>query len=132
MCVEAGLVRGKELFFDSTKIEADAAVDSLAPRWFVEAHLSDLFEEADVRHQKDAEDLQEMEDARFGDKGSVHNLPTAQDEDLLRSNSTSEDWISRDGAQDRSFHLKRPKATSWRERTPLTPGLRGPTLTQLP
>jgi transposase len=43
MCVEARLVRGKELFFDSTKVEADAAVDSLAPRWFVEAHLSDLF-----------------------------------------------------------------------------------------
>jgi transposase len=112
MCGEAGLVRGKELFFDSTKIEADAAVDSLAPRWFVEAHLSDLFEEDDVRHQQDAEDLQEMEDARFGDEGSVHNLPTAQDEDLLRSNSTSEDWISRGGAQDRSF-----KGTSWRERT---------------
>ncbi len=36
MCFEAGLVRGKELFFDSTKVEADAAVDSLAPRWFVE------------------------------------------------------------------------------------------------
>src|SRR3712207_5200475 len=40
-CVEAGLVRGKELFFDSTKVEADAAVDSLAPRWFVEAYLQD-------------------------------------------------------------------------------------------
>src|SRR3712207_8882881 len=32
MCFEAGLVRGKELFFDSTKVEADAAVDSLEPR----------------------------------------------------------------------------------------------------
>ncbi len=31
-CVEAGLLRGDELFFDSTKVEADAAVDSLAPR----------------------------------------------------------------------------------------------------
>src|SRR5215212_9641164 len=37
MCVEAGLLRSRELFFDATKIEADAAVDSLAPRWFVEA-----------------------------------------------------------------------------------------------
>src|SRR3712207_2208396 len=44
-CFEAGLVRGKELFFDSTKVEADAAVDSLAPRWAVEAHLENLFEE---------------------------------------------------------------------------------------
>src|SRR3712207_1769785 len=31
MCFEAGLVWGKELFFDSTKVEADAAVVSLAP-----------------------------------------------------------------------------------------------------
>src|ERR687883_671133 len=38
-CFEAGLVWGKELFFDSTKVEANAAVDSLAPRWAVEAHL---------------------------------------------------------------------------------------------
>ena len=31
-CVEAGLVRGEELFIDSTKIEANAAVDSLASK----------------------------------------------------------------------------------------------------
>jgi transposase len=31
-CMDAGLVWGKELFFDSTKVEADAAVDSLASR----------------------------------------------------------------------------------------------------
>jgi transposase len=58
MCFEAGLVRSRELFFDSTKIEADAAVDSLAPRWYVEAHLRDLFEGDDVRRQKGAEDYQ--------------------------------------------------------------------------
>jgi hypothetical protein len=32
MCVEAGLVRENELFFDSTKVEANAVVDSLVPR----------------------------------------------------------------------------------------------------
>jgi len=30
-CFHAGLVWGKEPFFDDTKVEADAAVDSLAP-----------------------------------------------------------------------------------------------------
>src|SRR3712207_1989849 len=44
MCFEAGLVWGKELFFDATKVEADAAMDSLVPRWAVEAHLGGLFE----------------------------------------------------------------------------------------
>jgi transposase len=43
MCMDAGLVWGKEVFFDSTKVEANAAVDSLAPRWVVEAHLEGLF-----------------------------------------------------------------------------------------
>jgi transposase len=40
-CFEAGLVWGEELFFDATKVEANAAVDSLSPRWAVEAHLED-------------------------------------------------------------------------------------------
>jgi hypothetical protein len=45
LCVEAGLVWGEELYFDSTKVEANAALDSLAPRWAVEAHLGELFDE---------------------------------------------------------------------------------------
>ena len=34
LCIEAGLVWGKELYFDGTKVQADAAIDSLAPRWY--------------------------------------------------------------------------------------------------
>src|SRR5215216_5389009 len=34
-CVEAGLVWGGGLFFDATKVEANAAVESLGPRWAV-------------------------------------------------------------------------------------------------
>src|SRR4051794_22897936 len=45
LCVQAGLVWGEELYFDSTKVEANAALDSLAPRWAVEAHLDELFDE---------------------------------------------------------------------------------------
>jgi transposase len=99
MCFEAGLVRGKELFFDSTKVEADAAVDSLAPRWFVEAYLQDLFEEDDDHHESE----DEPQGAEFEDEESIHSLPTVGNEDLIRSNSASEDWISRGGKQDRSF-----------------------------
>ncbi|MGB3634681.1 MAG: IS1182 family transposase [Rubrobacteraceae bacterium] len=117
-CVEAGLVRGEELFIDSTKIEANAAVDSLAPRWFVETHLDDLFdgdssEDSGEDEKTSAEDPSDTQDARGPeDEGSARYLPTAKDEDLLRRNRASEDWISRDGAQDRSF-----EGTSWRERT---------------
>jgi transposase len=113
MCDEAGLVRGEELFVDATKVEADAAVDSLAPRWFVEAHLHHLFEgDAGEHEKKGAEGPQGTQDAQPGDRGPVHPLPTAGNEGLLQSNRAREDWIARDGAQDRSF-----EGTSPRERT---------------
>jgi transposase len=42
-CIRAGLVWGQELYVDSTKVEANAALDSLQPRFAVEAHLARLF-----------------------------------------------------------------------------------------
>src|SRR3954452_562069 len=42
-CVTAGLVWGKELYLDATKVAANAALDSLQPRFAVEAHLTRLF-----------------------------------------------------------------------------------------
>src|SRR4051794_10529339 len=42
---EAGLVWGEELFFDSTKVKANADVDSLRSRSITENHLKELFEE---------------------------------------------------------------------------------------
>lgn len=45
LCIEAGLVWGKELYFDATKVEADASVESVRPRLRVEEHLSELFSE---------------------------------------------------------------------------------------
>ena len=45
LCQEAGLVWGRELFFDATKVEANADPDSLVPRFSYQAktHLADLF-----------------------------------------------------------------------------------------
>ncbi len=47
LCQEAGLVWGEELFFDATKVRANAAVGSLVPRFYAEAkaHLAHLFPE---------------------------------------------------------------------------------------
>ncbi len=42
-CIEAGLVWGQELYFDATKVEANASLDSVLPRFAVEAHLTELF-----------------------------------------------------------------------------------------
>ncbi len=45
LCQEAGLVWGSELFFDATRVRADAALGSLVPRFYHEAktHVADLF-----------------------------------------------------------------------------------------
>src|SRR2546425_2810135 len=45
LCQEAGLVWGKELLFDATKVRANASVDSLRPRLHEVAreHLEELF-----------------------------------------------------------------------------------------
>ena len=45
LCVEAGLVWGEELYFDATKVDANASLDSIAPRFYVEEHLGELFTE---------------------------------------------------------------------------------------
>ena len=42
-CQEAGLVWGRELYIDGTKVAANAAKESVKPRFAVEAHLADLF-----------------------------------------------------------------------------------------
>jgi transposase len=44
-CIHAGLVWGKELYFDGTKVRANAAIDGMVSRWYHEAkqHVQALF-----------------------------------------------------------------------------------------
>jgi transposase len=46
LCQEAGLVWGRALYFDATKVEANAGIPSLIPRFYYDAttHVDDLFE----------------------------------------------------------------------------------------
>ena len=48
LCRAAGLVWGKELLFDATRVRANADLDSLVPRfsWQAKQHLAELFDEA--------------------------------------------------------------------------------------
>ena len=55
LCIEAGLVWGEELYFDATKVDADASLDSVAPRFYVQEYLDELFAEEDKRDLLDAE-----------------------------------------------------------------------------
>src|SRR5713101_5511433 len=54
-CQQAGLVWGKELYIDATKVEANASLDSLTPRFAVEAHLANLFETESEERQEERE-----------------------------------------------------------------------------
>ncbi len=85
ICAEAGLVRGKELYFDATKLDANASLDSIAPRFAVEAHLGRLFED-----DGDAVGTEPEE-----------SLPTADDAVLREWNATRSDWIARNSRQRR-------------------------------
>ena len=59
-CVAAGLVWGKELYFDGTRVRANAALKSLVPRWFWQAkqalRSSDLADEAALAPHAPADD----------------------------------------------------------------------------
>ena len=46
LCQQAGLVWGKELIVDATKVRANADIESLVPRWYAhaKAHLRALFD----------------------------------------------------------------------------------------
>jgi hypothetical protein len=100
---EAGLVRGEELFFDSTKVKADADIDSLALRFLVETHLSGLFEESSALEASATEPSAGTD---------LDTLPTCEDETPIAANVGKSDWISRAGKQDRSFSSGPPKRTS--------------------
>jgi transposase len=107
LCVEAGLVCGEELFFDSTKVEANASMESLLPRFAVEAHLERLFEDEKT---SEAEGSVSGSSAEIG----IDALPMADDQDLRAKNVVKSDWLSRNGAQDRSFKGQRPRTSDSR------------------
>jgi hypothetical protein len=57
-CQQAGLVWGKELFVDATKVEANASMDSVKPRFAVDAHLRALFGSEEQQEPEPATDAE--------------------------------------------------------------------------
>jgi transposase len=92
---EAGLVWGKELYFDATQVKANASLDSIAPRFAVEAHLGELFTDGDADEVASEGERQPME------------LPVpiseAEREQLADANEERHDWLAREGAPDRTI-----------------------------
>jgi transposase len=117
-CQKAKLVWGKELYFDSTQVNANADLDSLTPRFAVEAreaiqeHLAALF----APELGKAEDTQEnRSDAPLPEQlpqDASCALPTplpvplseAGREELAAENAARHDWIAQGGRQQREVH----------------------------
>jgi transposase len=100
-CQQAGLVWGKELYFDATKVQANASLDSVGPRFAVEAHLGALFPPGATATDSAA-------DGRpSGAEGTDPiALPTplseAERAELAAANEQRHDWIAQDGQQNRA------------------------------
>jgi transposase len=77
LCQDAGLVWGRELNFDATKVEANAGVSSLVPRFYYDAttHVADLFADELAPTGTTAEVVSDL-------PRDIVRLPTATGEDV--------------------------------------------------
>ncbi len=102
-CQKAGLVWGRELYFDGTKVAANAGKESVKPRFALEAHLSGLFG-TDAVEPVDEEEQRILQEEPAGSDAPVPlpvSLSSAAYEELAQHNAERHDWIEQVGAQDR-------------------------------
>jgi transposase len=95
-CAEAGLVWGKELYIDATKMVANAAVASGQPRFAVaaRAHLDDLFAQDAAAHGPLPPAVSAAEPTRIG--------PAEEERpELAAATAARHDWVTQSGQQDR-------------------------------
>ena len=96
-CQQAGLVWGKELYFDSTQVEANADRDKMLPRFYVDAvneHLAALFPEGDTSQQ-------EVLPGELAPIPLPVDLPPDVEGALAAKNAARHDWIAELGRPDR-------------------------------
>jgi hypothetical protein len=114
---QAKLVWGKELYFDATQIEANADLDSFAPRFAVEAreaireHLAALFtseapasEEAEG-NDRDASGLEALlPPEETSPEPTLLPTPLSETlrEELAAENATGHHWIAEEGRPQRA------------------------------
>jgi transposase len=100
MCFEAGLVQGRELYFDATKVEANASLDSTRSRSLLEErlgeHLMEIFSD-EVQPIQDTPEIV-VSEISVADVG-----PVGQEErrTLAKKNTRQHRWIVQAGHQKR-------------------------------
>ncbi len=119
-CQQEKLVWGKELYIDSTQVNANADLDSLTPRFAVEAraaiqtHLAALFAEEESQQEPQTAATEVGAAVREVTSPEVVTrtvplplavvLPQAQQEELESENAARHDWIAQEGRQQREVH----------------------------
>jgi transposase len=98
-CQKAKLIWGKDWYFDATKVEANASMDSVRPRFAVEAYLAQLFTgQGEEEYSQAPEEISHEEPA-------PPLLPTAlsekEREQLAATNADRHDWIEEGGRPNR-------------------------------
>ena len=96
-CIAAGLVWGRELYVDATKVEANASLDSVAPRFAVEAHLATLFAAA-------AADTPSTDDGESGEGPAPLPIDLSADAQAALADAAARrhDWVGGAGRPDRT------------------------------
>jgi hypothetical protein len=121
-CQQAKLVWGREFYFDSTQVNANADLDSLAPRFAVEArealqeHLAALFEpEASQPENSEEQPVNALHPERQLEETCVsepvllpNRISEARCEELSEENTARHDWIAQEGRQQRDVYGSRP------------------------
>src|SRR3989440_12898223 len=114
-CQQAKLVWGKELYFDSTQVNANADLDSLTPRFAVEAreaiqeHLTALFKPEPPSPEQTEEAVTTPAHEELPSQQASPPLPTplpivlseGECEELATDNVARHDWIAQEGRQQR-------------------------------
>src|SRR5215467_1332820 len=119
-CQQEKLVWGKELYIDSTQVNANADLDSLTPRFAVEAraamqaHLAALFAEEDSQQEPQTAATEVVAALRAVISPEVVTctvpfplpipLSQAEQEELAQDNAARHDWIAQEGRQQREVH----------------------------
>src|SRR5690348_13805253 len=119
-CQQEKLVWGRELYIDSTQVNANADVDSLTPRFAVEAraalqtHLAALFSDEERQQEPQTAATEVVAASPEGPftEGMMYAmltpLPTplskAEQEELAQDNAARHDWVAEEGRPQREVH----------------------------
>ncbi len=127
-CQQAKLVWSRELYFDSTQVNANADLNSLAPRFAVEArqalqeHLAALFQaeaaQSENSEEQSAKQLPSEAQQEESCSSSPVLLPTriseARREELAEENTARYDWIAQEGRQQRDVSSSYQRTADFR------------------